>query len=107
MTTALQADLFRVPLARREAKTHKPMSRVLHVAEPLPARSGDDVAWVRALLAEHSAAHDSQRRAKTYAMKPTTSGRESASQVELYQKHLVRQERVVLALVEAIKGRHL
>lgn len=78
-------------------------ARVLAVVEPLPARSGDDVAWVRALLEEYTAAHDSERRARCYAMKPTTSAPERGDQTELYQRHLVRQERVVLALVEAVK----
>ena len=80
-----------------------PTARVLAVVEPLPARSGDDVAWVRALLEEYSAAHDSERRARCYATKPTTAASERGDQTELYQKHLVRQERVVMALTQAVR----
>jgi hypothetical protein len=87
-----------------EARYHRVKSRILHVADPLPARSGDDVQWVRDLLHEYSAANDSARRSHTYALKPTTSRGEHGSQTELYQRHLVRKERVVIALVEALRG---
>ena len=89
----------------RPASDARAPSRILHHVPGLPARSGDDVRWVRALLKESNSAYLSSLRAKTYAKKPTTSSAEACVQTELYQRHLVRQERVVLAFVEALRGR--
>ena len=97
-------DLFAAPQPHQPVNRRGAMSRVLAKSEPLPERSGDDVQWVRDLLHEYSAANDSARRSHTYALKPTTSRGEHGSQTELYQRHLVRKERVVIALVEALRG---
>lgn len=101
--TSPQLDVFAAQPPHQPTISRRAGSRILHETEPLPARSGDDVAWVRALLEEYQAAHDSERRCRTYATKPTTSASERGDQTELYQKHLIRQERVVMALVEAVK----
>lgn len=98
-----QADLFAPWPAAQLTVSRGGASRILHTAAPLPERSGDDVAWVRSMLEEYQAAHDSERRARHYALKRTTARHEQGDQTELYQKHLVRQERVVMALVEAVK----
>lgn len=71
--------------------------------EPLPSRTLDVAAWVDALLAEYTSAHDSERRCRTYALKPTTSGREMGAQTDLRNKHLVRMERVKMAFTEALQ----
>ena len=98
-------DLFAPAPPPHSPISRRAPSRILSEAEPLPARSGDDVRWVRALLEEWGCARDSRRRAKTYSLKPTTSAPERGHQTELYQKHMVREERVVIAFVEAIRSR--
>ena len=102
-----QPSLFDAPRPHQPSISLHRGSRILAKAEPLPERSGDTVAWVRALAHELTSAHDSARRCKTYATKPTTSGREACQQTELYQRHLVRQECVIMALVEAIAQRRI
>ena len=99
-----QPDLFAVQPPHQPSISLHRGSRILAKAEPLPERSGDDVQWVRDLLHEYSAANDSARRSHTYALKPTTARGEHGSQTALYQRHLVRKERVVIALVEALRG---
>ena len=75
---------------------------MLRPASEIPARGVDLAAWVDALLAEYTAAHDSARRCHTYALKPTTSGREMGVQTDLRNTHLIRMERVKMALTEAL-----
>ncbi len=100
-----QLDFLSAPPPHQPPISRRAPSRVLAQVPGLPARSGDDVRWVRALLEEWGAARDSRRRAKTYSLKPTTSAPERGHQTELYQKHMVREERVVIAFVEALRGR--
>ena len=71
-----QLDFLSAPPPHQPPISRRAPSRILSEAEPLPARSGDDVRWVRALLEEWGAARDSRRRAKTYSLKPTTSATE-------------------------------
>jgi hypothetical protein len=94
LTQIRRADPFQRSRARR---------RILVTADPLARDGLDAVAYARQLLHEYTAAHDSARRCKTYAGKPTTSGREHGAQVELHNTHLVRQERVVMLVAEAFR----
>ena len=99
-------DLWHQPQSA-PSRAHAPKSRrrVLRPASELTACGVDLAAWVDALLAEYTAAHDSARRCRTYALKPTTDRPEQGVQTELRNKHLVRQARVKMALVEALTRR--
>lgn len=80
----------------RRAKSKR---RVLTPSLPLAAAYATRGAYVRALLQEFGAARDCERRAKTYAAKPTTSAHERFTQSELAAHHHARQETVILTLL--------
>lgn len=99
MSTLAELPLFAPPTTQDRAQRAKSRRRTLTVAPPLERAYATRGAYVRALLQEFGAARDCERRAKTYAAKPTTSAHERFTQSELAAHHHARQETVILTLL--------
>lgn len=97
-------SLFDVPSERQRRTRSRRRVLTTEPVAPVPTEYHALTQWVEALVAEHAKAYLSALRTKCYAAKPTTSRPEMGQQVELRNTHLIRQHRVVLALVEAIRS---